>query len=151
MRRSFIRLIFLLAVLLSFYPSFSHTATKKALLVGINTYEKLPFYSNLLGRQVTNLRGSVNDVNSMKRLLISQYGFRAEDVQVLTNSQATRNAILNAFERWLIHGTREGDLAFFYFSGHGTQIPDQNGDEDDGMDEALCPYDLVPVGAGSAA
>ncbi len=69
---------------------------------------------------------------------------------MLTNSQATRNAILNAFERWLIHGTKEGDLAFFYFSGHGTQIPDQNGDEDDGMDEALCPYDLVPVGAGSA-
>jgi len=151
MRRSFIRLISLLGVLLSFYPSFSHTATKKALLVGINTYEKLPFYSNVLGRQVTNLKGSVNDVNSMKRLLVSQYGFRAVDVQVLTNSQATRNAVLNAFERWLIHGTKEGDLAFFYFSGHGTQIPDQNGDEDDGMDEALCPYDLVPVGAGSAA
>jgi hypothetical protein len=150
MRRSFVWLIFILAVSLPFYPSFSNAATKKALLVGINTYEKLPFYSNLLGRQVTNLKGSVNDVNSMKRLLISQYGFRAEDVQVLTNSQATRNAILNAFERWLIHGTKEGDLAFFYFSGHGTQIPDQNGDEDDGMDEALCPYDLVPVGAGRA-
>jgi len=150
MRSSFLKLIFLLAVLFSFYPSFSHTATKKALLVGINTYEKLPFYSNLLGRQVTNLKGSVNDVNSMKGILVSQYGFRAEDVQVLTDSQATRNAILNAFERWLIHGTKEGDLAFFYFSGHGTQIPDQNGDEDDGMDEALCPYDLVPVGAGSA-
>jgi hypothetical protein len=140
----------ILAVLLFFYPSFSHPATKKALLVGINTYEKLPFYSSLLGRQVTNLKGSVNDVNSMRGMLISRYGFRAEDVQVLTNSQATRNAVLNTFERWLIHGTKEGDMVFFYFSGHGTQIPDQNGDEEDGMDEALCPYDLVPVGASSA-
>ena len=151
MRRSILSLILLLAALLLSFPSFSFPATKKALLVGINTYEKLPFYSSLLGRQVTNLKGSVNDVNSMRGLLISRYGFRVENIQVLTDDKATRRAILDTFERWLIRGTREGDLAFFYFSGHGTQIPDQNGDEEDGMDEALCPYDLVPVGAGSAA
>jgi hypothetical protein len=150
MRRSFVWLIFLLAVLLSFYPSSSNAATKKALLVGINTYEKLPFYSRTLGRQITNLKGSVNDVTSMKGMLVSRYGFRVEDIRVLTDDKATREAILNTFERWLIRGTKEGDLVFFYFSGHGTQIPDQNGDEEDGMDEALCPYDLVPVGAGSA-
>jgi metacaspase-1 len=28
-----------------------------------------------------------------------------------------------------------------HYSGHGTQIPDDDGDEADGMDEALCPVD----------
>jgi len=151
MKRSFLNLVLLFTALLFFCPSFSHTATKKALLVGINRYENLPFYSNLLRRWVTNLKGSLNDVNSMKGLLISRYGFRVEDIKVLIDNEATRNSILNDFESWLINGTKEGDLAFFYFSGHGTQIPDQNGDEEDGMDEALCPYDLVPVGAGNVA
>jgi uncharacterized caspase-like protein len=33
------------------------------------------------------------------------------------------------------------------FSGHGTYVPDTNGDEIDGLDEALCPYDLQTGGA----
>ena len=33
------------------------------------------------------------------------------------------------------------------YSGHGTWVPDDSGDEPDGRDEALCPYD---IGAGNA-
>ena len=33
------------------------------------------------------------------------------------------------------------------FSGHGTYVPDLNGDEVDGLDEALCPYDMQTSGA----
>ncbi len=36
---------------------------------------------------------------------------------------------------------------FFNFSGHGTQVEDQDGDEDDGFDEALCPSDFDTAGA----
>lgn len=32
----------------------------------------------------------------------------------------------------------EGDFFVFYYSGHGTQVPDKDGDEEDGKDEALC-------------
>jgi len=149
MKKTFLSLMLFLLVLPFLYPSCSHAATKKALLVGINHYKNLPFYSHRLKRWITNLQGSINDVRIMRELLISRYGFRAEDIKVLTNEEATRESILHYFESRLVRGTREEDLVFFYFSGHGTQIPDQNGDEEDGMDETLCPYDLVPVGAAN--
>ncbi|MBK6904968.1 MAG: caspase family protein [Saprospirales bacterium] len=34
-----------------------------------------------------------------------------------------------------------GDIAFVHFTGHGLQIPDNDGDEPDGMDEALVLFD----------
>jgi hypothetical protein len=39
--------------------------------------------------------------------------------------------------------TRPGDTVIIYFSGHGMQIPDDNGDEADGQDEVLAPHDVV--------
>jgi hypothetical protein len=44
--------------------------------------------------------------------------------------------------QWLLHDARCGDTLVFHFSGHGTQVPDENGDEEDGMDEAICTVDL---------
>jgi hypothetical protein len=35
-------------------------------------------------------------------------------------------------------GLGRGDMLIFTLSGHGTQLPDDNGDEADGLDEALC-------------
>ncbi len=42
-----------------------------------------------------------------------------------------------------------GDQIVIYMSGHGTQIPDDNGDEDDGFDEALPAVDAVPLPPGA--
>lgn len=36
----------------------------------------------------------------------------------------------------------DGDVLFFHFSGHGTQIPDRASEESDGKDEAICPTDM---------
>jgi hypothetical protein len=36
-----------------------------------------------------------------------------------------------------------GDYILVYYSGHGTSIPDADGDESDGYDEAIVPYDYV--------
>ncbi len=148
MKKFFILLI-LSTLLIHFQSSPSVGATRRALLIGINKYKHLPFYSQILKMTITHLKGSINDVNLMKELLVSRYGFKEDDIKTLMDEKATRENIIKTFEDWLIHGTKEGDLAFFYFSGHGTQVPDQNGDEDDGQDEALCPYDLVPEGAAN--
>ena len=43
---------------------------------------------------------------------------------------------------WLLEDARAGDVLFFHFSGHGTDVPDVDGDEDDGVDEALCTIDV---------
>lgn len=146
MKRFFLTLICLPIVLNAPNPPPSSGGTKKALLVGIANYKNLPYYSKYLGRELKNLKGPINDVRITREVLISRYGFRPEEINVLINQQATRDNIIGALES-LIQETREGDVVVFYFSGHGTQVPDQNGDEEDGRDEALAAYDVVPEGA----
>lgn len=46
------------------------------------------------------------------------------------------NMVLSLFE-----GMNEGDLAIITRSGHGTRVPDRNGDEVSGFDSAFVPYD----------
>jgi hypothetical protein len=81
--------------------------------------------------------------------LTSRYGFPAASVKVLTNEQATAANIEREFRQWLVEGTQPGDRVFFLYAGHGSQLPDDNGDEADGLDETIAPYDVNPeTGAG---
>jgi hypothetical protein len=121
-------------------------AAKKALLVGVADYASLPSSCRL---GMSDLRGPVNDVDMMKNIFTSRYGFAENEISVLLNSQATYKNIKAAFESWLVRGTQPGDIAIFYFSGHGSRVPDLNGDEEDGFDEVLCPYDMVPRGGAN--
>lgn len=68
------------------------------------------------------------------------------EVRVFTNEQATRDNLELTVTQWLPKVTRPGDTVFIYFSGHGSQIPDDNGDEKDGIDELLIPHDYVSLG-----
>lgn len=120
-------------------------AAKRALIIGVNDYRHLPTYSVGLGRTMPDLKGPVNDARGIADALQAHFGFGPADIKTLTNEQASRDAILAAFRDWLINGTTVGDVVVFYFSGHGTVVPDANADEDDGLDEALVPYDLVPT------
>ncbi len=106
---------------------------KKALLVGINRY---PDPRN-------ELKGCVNDVRQMAGTLMERYGFPGDaGMRVLTDARATTKAILEGLA-WLIAGASPGDSLVFHYSGHGSQVPDKNGDETiDRRDEILCPYDL---------
>ena len=67
-------------------------------------------------------------------------GFKEENIVHLSNENATRNEIIRAVED-LQKKVRKGDVVWIHFSGHGQQITDDNGDEIDGYDEALIPYD----------
>lgn len=104
---------------------------KRALLVGINDY---PGTFN-------DLMGCVNDVQNMSDLLVSLFGFAKENTVMLTDRSATTQNILKGLEA-LVHGAREGDQLVFHYSGHGSQVPDTDGDETDKLDEILCPVDL---------
>jgi len=106
---------------------------RKALLVGINRY---PDPEN-------RLNGCVNDVRQVRALLQQHYGFdRPSAFDILLDAQATTAAIRAALGR-LVAGARPGDLLVFHYSGHGSQVPDRDGDETaDGLDEIICPYDL---------
>ena len=59
---------------------------------------------------------------------------------VLLTRKATRAALFEAL-RGAAKALRQGDLFFLSYSGHGGQVPDINGDEDDKRDETWCLYD----------
>merc|ERR1719458_1710767 len=64
------------------------------------------------------------------------------DIVEISRRQCTPDGIRNAiFEV----GSRCGpsDVFIFYYSGHGDTLPDQDGDEDDGLDEAICTVDAA--------
>lgn len=83
------------------------------------------------------LSGCVNDARRWNDAL-RQLGF---ETTLLVDGQATRAAIAQSL-RSLVDGSRAGDVIAFQYSGHGTTMPDLNGDEADGTDEALCPVDF---------
>jgi hypothetical protein len=48
--------------------------------------------------------------------------------------------------QWLVQGCSYGDSLVFHFSGLGAQVPDEDCDEADGYDEAICPMDSFQKG-----
>jgi len=105
---------------------------KKAVLIGINRY-RIPG---------ADLRGCVPDVNNMSSLIQKLYGFDAADITMLTDLAATKKAMQDAISG-LVAGGKRGDVLLLHYSGHGSNVPDDNGDEtDDHRDEILCPTDL---------
>jgi hypothetical protein len=108
--------------------------TRYALLIGINDYQALPA-----------LNGSLNDVETMRELLVNRYEFDPDNVTVLTDTQATRQGILDALKA-LVARTGPDDIVYIHYSGHGSQVEDLNGDEADGADETICPRDARTPG-----
>ena len=105
---------------------------KHALLIGVSDYtgDWKPLNSKW-------------DVEALADLLKSKFGFHDDDIVTLTaKSQTTRKAILDGIKN-LINETNEGDVVFLQYSGHGYQIPDDNRDEIDGLDETLVPSDCT--------
>lgn len=114
-------------------PAAAATNAKLALLVGVDDY-KSP--------TVNDLRGCVNDIRDIESLLTTTFEFDAAGIRSLPNDKATRAAILGAFREHLIDKARPGDVALFYYSGHGSRMRDASGDETgDGMDETIVPHD----------
>lgn len=107
-------------------------AKKRALLIGISHY---PQTTKSNPCTWTNIHGS-NDVRLLRGTLQKQ-GFR---ITTLTNAQATASHIRRALKR-LCQQTAKGDMVVIHFSGHGQPFEDLSGDEADGWDEAIVPYD----------
>lgn len=116
-----------------------------ALLVGISKYPQVTTHA---WRPLHAKR----DLAELKRVLMTpRYGFRAEEILVLEDRAATAAGIRSAFADHLIAKANPGAVVVFHFSGHGQQVPDQNGDELDGLDETLVPYDAVDQRASEGA
>lgn len=111
--------------------SFTATATtNRALVIGIGRYPTASGWAQIHGDK---------DISSVVELLVAN-GYKQNNIATLCNEQATYKGIKSAMER-LISLCQIGDCVYIHFSGHGQQITDVHGDEEDGLDEAWIPYD----------
>jgi len=91
------------------------TGRRKALLIGINYFG-----------QSSELRGCINDVKNMSTYLSNQFGYKKEDMVLLTDdqqnpmSQPTKQNIFRAMQ-WLVKDAQPNDSLFFHYSGKHLQ------------------------------
>ena len=115
-------------------------ADDRALLIGVSRHDHFPVF---------DLAGPKNDLPAMEKAATGLFGIPGDNVLTLADGAASLAAIVEAFETHLIAGTKAGDRVVFYFSGHGSQVNDINGDETtDRVDEILVTADLEVVGEG---
>lgn len=130
MRGHLIIFLILLSVIMG------RAATKRALLIGISDY---PTYSESADATWSSIHGA-NDVQIIGKTLKAQ-GFK---ISTLTNSNATASKIRKALKK-IQTEVRAGDILYLHFSCHGQPVEDLNGDEKDGWDEAIVPYDAQKI------
>lgn len=108
---------------------------KYALIIGIN-YSGTGF----------ELNGCINDALNVKKLLES-WGF---DITLMTDSTGgpfypSKNNIINQVTS-SISKLNSNDVLIIYYSGHGAQIADTNGDEISGKDSVIVPINVQAQG-----
>jgi peptidoglycan/xylan/chitin deacetylase (PgdA/CDA1 family)/tetratricopeptide (TPR) repeat protein len=81
-----------------------------AVIVGIDQYLKWP-----------KLQYAVNDARAVREMLINKYRFKAGNIQMLLNQEATRENILSALGDSLgdAKKIRKDDRVLIFFAGHG--------------------------------
>ena len=107
-------------------------AEDRALLVGVGRYAHLDERLGGVGLDIRMM-------TEFARIL----GFDSSAIKVLEHENASTQEVFAAVENWLIEGVGPQDRVLFYFSGHGSQIPDDSQDEDDAFDEVLLLYDAA--------
>lgn len=147
-------------------------AEDRALLVVLDSYADAAILSASAGT-------AARDTAALEALLTGRLGFTQEQIKVLRDSEATREAILGEIRDWLGPGQKEAreeaekaraqkqqargrrkarsrrknrrgrrrkpesNRSFLYFAGYGYVREDTSGDEADGFDETILPYDAT--------
>ncbi|TFK60693.1 hypothetical protein BDN72DRAFT_965567 [Pluteus cervinus] len=124
-------------------PEVPPIPTVHALIIGIDTYPKFH-----------NLTGAARDARRFKKFVRNYLFAEESNIITLLNQAASREAILNGFEKLISNDKiNQDDPIIIYFAGHGSRIEKPKEWEDDWptvtpMIEMMCPSDLDPA-AGS--
>ena len=118
---------------------------KKALLVGIN-------YTGTDNK----LNGCINDTENLHNFLLKNKYFEQNELTMMNDfkqgdlypSKENMEKQLNELVAFANSDANKGKKVylFFSYSGHGYHLDDENGDEEDGQDEVLCPIDCIDNG-----
>jgi metacaspase-1 len=116
------------------------TTHRRALLIGVSDYHRETgsgaFYDINTGE----------DVRVMRDVLVTKFRFSDQCITQLTSKKETsRDSIIAALRSFFVDNVEPGDVLFFYYAGHGSQVPDP--DEPDGFDETLVPSDYTDDGS----
>lgn len=95
-----------------------------ALVVGINNYQHAP-----------PLGYAINDAEATAKLLIDEFGFKKDNILLLTDVEATRALIIDSFLSYASK-VNVDDRIIFFFAGHGHTVLGRRGEVG-----FLVPYD----------
>lgn len=120
------------------------TPRRAAILFGIN-------YTKCSSNQ---LRGCHNDVDLMEKYLIEVRGYAKESITKCIDRDTPEDLYRTSTQgmvesvRELIERSHKEDLdeVFFTYSGHGSQVRDYTGKEEDGMNEIILPWNFQTGG-----
>ena len=112
---------------------FTSAQTKRALVIGISEYLQ----------NSDNSWGTIHGTNDADLIvpILKEQEFKTSKI---CNKNATARRIRQEIAN-LIESCGRGDIVYLHFSGHGQPFEDLNGDEDDGWDESIIPYDAPMV------
>lgn len=122
-------------LLMVILPFIGYSQSKRAFMVGISNYSWNQQLTDGIGWD--DIHGE-NDVKLLAPTLKKQ-GF---SIQKLCNKEATANNIRKSLASFSTK-CKSGDIIYLHFSCHGQPFEDYDGDESDGWDEALVPFDAL--------
>ena len=124
-----------LGLLMVILPFIGYSQSKRAFLIGISDYTSNQHLAD--GKGWNDIHGE-NDV----KLLVPTLKKQGFSIQKLCNKEATAKNIRKSFISFS-EKCKSGDIVYLHFSCHGQPFEDYDGDESDGWDEALVPFDAL--------
>lgn len=96
------------------------------------------------------LNGCINDVLAVKKMLMEKFNYEEDHITLMTDDTLvvpTKFRILKAIKN-LIEKVNNGECQEFWihYSGHGSFVIDNDGDEADSHDEVIIPLDYQSAG-----
>ena len=108
----------------------NHNPRTDALVIGVGKYKN----------NIRQLYGVQKDLVNIKNLF--KY-LHIKHITTLENENASLKDVREAFNSYIQSDkNRKGNRFIFYYSGHGVQVIDKNGDEEDKKDEATALHDI---------
>lgn len=123
-------------------PSLSGLTISRILKQLVSLTFPFEIYSESDIFHVLLVEGCCNDARLMLDV-VRDKGFEEENIKLLVDDDDDHQSpdhvnVKNALS-WLCKGRSPGDIIFMHFSGHGTQVPaDDDDEESDKLDEAIC-------------
>lgn len=98
---------------------------------------------------IADYNGTEYDLPTFEEFLYNGYyqllqyeNWKEDHIRLLIDEDAISKNILEALD-WLSMVSDDNDVVIFWYDGHGTEILDEDGDEEDGFDEAIVAWEAT--------